>query len=401
MRKHGFTLAELMVAISISGLLTAVAVPKLSSSISKSKATELTPAAATYTKLQAAYLYEHKSFGTWKKIGYEAPGKRGKTDTFVYTRGEVISSIKTDNISKDLSAGKVSWQAENFVSLSGCKAGNQWKLKAIAISDTEIEFKPYIESKETSAECAPLSGDWAFFQSTISMDTPPSDMVVADASSNPSSPANNTGSNSSSSTNTGNNGNSGNNGNENTPSSSSNTQTANTFYDADENWTEEDDGSCGVMYTTGGNKCPPSWCKLNGNVSSNHGGWSKAGHKWNECYNARQDLIQEAADQGLLTCKNKNNCKVNKSGTNVTINGNVISQSSEEISTEAYNSSEEPAAKEICYTNSEAEAKAYFGYVDVLCAGQNTGKAGCSQWRRASECGNNSWKGKGYCSSWT
>lgn len=79
MRKHGFTLAELMVAISISGLLTAVAVPKLSSSISKSKATELTPAAATYTKLQAAYLYEHKSFGTWKKIGYEAPGKRGKT----------------------------------------------------------------------------------------------------------------------------------------------------------------------------------------------------------------------------------------------------------------------------------------------------------------------------------
>lgn len=102
-----------------------------------------------------------------------------------------------------------------------------------------------------------------------------------------------------------------------------------------------------------------------------------------------------------MAAGDKNNCKVNKSGTNVTINGNVISQSSEEISTEAYNSSEEPAAKEICYTNSEAEAKAYFGYVDVLCAGQNTGKAGCSQWRRASECGNNSWKGKGYCSSWT
>jgi len=126
MKKHGFTLTELMVAISITGLLTASGVPKLTSAISKAKASEIAPAASSYTKLQAAYLYENKAFGTWKRIGYKAPGN-GETNTFTYTSKDVKGTIKQSSITKTLAGeGKISWQAENKIPLSGCQKGNTW-----------------------------------------------------------------------------------------------------------------------------------------------------------------------------------------------------------------------------------------------------------------------------------
>lgn len=366
MKKHGFTLTELMIVIVITGLLTAVSVPKLATVIAKAKASELAPAATSYSKLQAAYLYERKAFGTWKKIGYKAPGKKGLSETFVYSSGDITKTIRTSSISKELSGdGKISWQAENITPLGNCQKGNLWKIKAIASSDTEIEFRAYIEPSTSSTDCIALANDWANFRNQVSMNTPPGETVVAAAT--PGTPGTPTGGDPAPEPNT-----------EITPSGL--TKLTETFHDEETGLTENDDGSCGVKVTSAGDVCPPSWCKLNGNVSRNHGGWSNAGHKWNECYAARQELIQEAKNQNLITCKNDKNCKLTTKGSTVVINGRVISGG-------GYNDDEYAVEGNdpIVYTGlgRENAERALGG--DVMCVeDQNDNK--CQQWRAASDC---------------
>lgn len=377
MRKHGFTLTELMIVIVITGLLTAVAVPKLASVIAKAKASELAPAASTYSKLQAAYLYENKAFGTWKKIGYRAPGKKGLTDSFKYSGGEVSGTVTRSNLSKILAGnGKISWQAENIIALGNCQKGNLWKIRAVAQSDTDIEFRAYIEPSTTSNDCIALASDWGHFQNQISMNTTPaghaqgsSNSVVAVTSSTSSSAS--TGSGEGHSTNS---------SNSSVVPSSSNTQVASKYKDSEENWEEEDDGSCGVMVTSAGDRCPPSWCKLNGNLSKNHNGWGNSGHKWNECYAARQDLIKEAEKQNLITCKNEKNCKLTDKNTTVVINGKVITGG-------GYNDNEfaDENSTPIVFNGAGREnaEKALGG--DVMCV-DNANDSKCQHWRAASDC---------------
>ncbi|PWJ59772.1 MULTISPECIES: type IV pilin protein [unclassified Fibrobacter] len=401
MRKQGFTLVELMVVITIMGILSSVVVPKVAGAVVKARASEISPAAMTYTKLQSAYLYEHKAFGSWKKIGYQSPGgKKGRTDTFKYSKGDVTTSIRGRNVGSTLKGeGKVAWLAENRVGLGKCHVGNQWQIRVVATSDTEIEYRPEIVQSKTSSSCVSLAKDWGNFDLQASLVTAPSNYAGHEPSSSGSAipggpaspetpgdeiivaggnpPAGPSGGETPSSS---------------TASSSSAILVASKFVDEDEKWEEEDDGSCGVMYTSAGNRCPPSWCKLNGNVARNHGGWSNDGHKWNECYVARQELISEAAEQGLVTCKNEKNCKVSKTskGSTITINGNKISVADEEDDSE----SETP----VTYSGKgRVNAEKALGD-KVMCAEDKNDNA-CSSWRLAREC---PYPNKEYtqCSSW-
>lgn len=90
MRKHGFTLIELMVVIVIVGILAAIAIPKMFGMSAKAKAAEAGPAAGSWSKLVQTYYGETSSLGNWVSIGYTAPGDKiagtGKSSTpnFLY-----------------------------------------------------------------------------------------------------------------------------------------------------------------------------------------------------------------------------------------------------------------------------------------------------------------------------
>ena len=148
--KSGFSLIELMVAIVIMGVLSAIAVPKLFGQMAKAKASELYSSAGSYIHLQDTYNSEYQDrIGSWKIIGYVMPSN----NTFKYYEDNNEGGNPTASTVSVDEGETAAWKAENIVPLNDCNAGSIWQIDVNAPTTTayNLEYKVSITDGDNGA----------------------------------------------------------------------------------------------------------------------------------------------------------------------------------------------------------------------------------------------------------
>lgn len=145
----GFTLIEILIALAVIGVLSAIAFPRISGSSAKARTSELPVAASAYTTLQTLYVGEHARIGNWRSIGYSAP-ENG--ETFLYSEGDIVTDTPIENLQE----GSVGWKAVNIFELNGCRKGNFWTVSLWGEPGNSVRY----QNSVSASECGHLASNW-------------------------------------------------------------------------------------------------------------------------------------------------------------------------------------------------------------------------------------------------
>lgn len=87
--------------------------------------------------MQDAYASESNKAGTWKNIGYVAPGATAACSSGQTTNFEYSGAIDDDiEITQNAPSGVTGWLADNRVALNGCIIGSEdWTIKVTAATN--------------------------------------------------------------------------------------------------------------------------------------------------------------------------------------------------------------------------------------------------------------------------
>jgi len=142
--------------------LAAIAIPKLFGMTAKAKASEVGPAAGTWSKLQQAYVTETSKGGNFKAVGYTPPGDLGTSGAadpedkeHSFTTNFNYSSDGGAYDSDGLADATAGWTATPRVALNNCTTAGLWEAE-FSVADNKVTE---IKIENVSVFGTPATGD--------------------------------------------------------------------------------------------------------------------------------------------------------------------------------------------------------------------------------------------------
>jgi prepilin-type N-terminal cleavage/methylation domain-containing protein len=162
MKKQGFTLIELMIAVTMMAILAMLAIPRIDNLIARARAAEATVVIRTYERIQSSYYFAMGEVGTLTELGLELP----QNGYFSYT-----IDIQTSNAALTAAGGIKVAASEKASEAASKKSSSSTAGSSAAAASSTSTTPPASSAAPASSTSTPSSTATASSSSTKKDDT--------------------------------------------------------------------------------------------------------------------------------------------------------------------------------------------------------------------------------------
>lgn len=162
MKKQGFTLIELMIAVTMMAILAMLAIPRIDNLIARARAAEATVVIRTYERIQSSYYFAMGEVGTLAELGLELP----QNGYFSYT-----IDIQTSSAALTAAGGIKVAASENANENASKKSSSSTAGSSAATASSTSTSPPASSAAPASSTSTPSSTATASSSSTKKDDT--------------------------------------------------------------------------------------------------------------------------------------------------------------------------------------------------------------------------------------